>query len=153
MVKRGPPSAHAYLHAFLSNKQIIFSQKNEGGDPPFTPQIVIPGWTAGGVRALSINERPPRHSHIFTISHLYRRTHITNQSLHHLGFTGPAGSTLIQQDLVILVRKKCVRCTLCVQGRTQCPLNLALFFLLSSFFPCTYFSPRWGLPWKLKFGG
>ena len=36
----------------LSNKKIRFSQKKMEGDPPFTPQIVISGWTAGGVRAL-----------------------------------------------------------------------------------------------------
>ena len=30
---------------------------------------------------------------------------------------------------------------------------LFLLFLSSFFFPCTYFSPRRGLPRKLKFGG
>ena len=30
------------LHAFLSSQK-----KNRGEDPPFTPQIVISGWTAG----------------------------------------------------------------------------------------------------------
>ena len=30
-----------------------------GRDPPFTPKIVIPGWTSGGVRVL------PRRTHIY----------------------------------------------------------------------------------------
>ena len=45
-------------------------------------------------------------------------------------------------------RSACAR-TVSVRGQTQWPLNLALLF----FFPSTYFSPRRGLPRKLKFGG
>ena len=30
-----------------------------GGGSPFTPQIVIPGWTEGGMRALWVSEHPP----------------------------------------------------------------------------------------------
>ena len=54
-----------FLHAFLSNKKDkICPTKNGGGDHPFTPQIVIPVWTAGGVRALWVFEYPPRCMHI-----------------------------------------------------------------------------------------
>ena len=35
-----------------------------GRDPPFTPKIVIPGCTAGGVSALWVSEDPPRRMHI-----------------------------------------------------------------------------------------
>ena len=38
-----------------------------GGTPPFTLQIVIPGWTAGGVRALWVSTQPPRCMHIWNI--------------------------------------------------------------------------------------
>ena len=37
------------------------------GGPPFTPQIVIPGWTAGGVRELWVSKNPPRRTHIHVI--------------------------------------------------------------------------------------
>ena len=46
-----------FLHTFLSNKKIRFSKKNQGGHP-FTHQLVIPGWTAGGVRALWVIWHP-----------------------------------------------------------------------------------------------
>ena len=50
-------------------KNKIQPQKN-GGEPPLTPQIVIPGWTAGGVLALWVSEHhPPRRKHIkFSVS-------------------------------------------------------------------------------------
>ena len=38
---------------------------------PFTPQILIPGWTAGGVRALWVSENP-----LWRIRYLYH-THLT----------------------------------------------------------------------------
>ena len=41
-----------FVHAFLSNQKIRFSQ------------IIIPGWTAGGVLALWVCEHPPRRTHI-----------------------------------------------------------------------------------------
>ena len=48
-----------FLQAFLSNKtkKDLASQKWEGG-PPFIPQIVISGWTAGGVHAPWESEDP-----------------------------------------------------------------------------------------------
>ena len=41
----------------------------EGG-PPFTPQIVISGLTAGGVHALWVSEDPPWCTHIVCNTHL-----------------------------------------------------------------------------------
>ena len=35
-----------------------------GGEPPFTPQIVIPGCASGGVRAVWVSEVPPQHMNI-----------------------------------------------------------------------------------------
>ena len=42
-----------------------------GGGPPFTPKIVIPGWTAGGVRALWVSGDPPRCTHIFLSNNIF----------------------------------------------------------------------------------
>ena len=53
-----------FLHVFLSNKKIKFRPKKWGGGPPFTPLIVIPGWTAGGVRGLWLSEDPSWRMHI-----------------------------------------------------------------------------------------
>ena len=48
-----------FLHAFLSNrKNKIYHKQMGGGTPPFTPQIIIPGWTASGVCALWVSETP-----------------------------------------------------------------------------------------------
>ena len=50
---------------------MIFACLSNGGEPPFTPQIVIPGWTTGGVRALWVSEQPPQHTHIQYIFKLH----------------------------------------------------------------------------------
>ena len=50
-----------------------------GGEPPFTPQVVIPGWTASGFRALLVSEHPPSaHAYLCllkceTLSNKYRK--------------------------------------------------------------------------------
>ena len=57
-----------FVHAYLSNnKKIRFSPNKWGGNPPITPQIVIPGWTAGGVHALWVSDHPPRRTHIYLV--------------------------------------------------------------------------------------
>ena len=42
-----------------------------GEDPLITHQIVIPGWTAGGVPALWVSENPPQHTHILQHFHTF----------------------------------------------------------------------------------
>ena len=43
-----------------------------GGTPPFTPQIIIPGWTAGGVHPLWVSEHPPRKKELLKLN--WRKT-------------------------------------------------------------------------------
>ena len=40
------------------------------GGGPFNPQIIIPGWIAGRVRALWVSKDPPWRSHI--LGYIYR---------------------------------------------------------------------------------
>ena len=69
------------LGIILSSFNLLFSQKGfpydfeslqkkeklankNGGDFPYSPQILISGWTAGGVHALWVSKEPPWRTHI-----------------------------------------------------------------------------------------
>ena len=41
----------------------------------FTPQIVIPGWIAGGVHALWVSEDPPQRMHIIFVPATHQGEH------------------------------------------------------------------------------
>ena len=125
------------MYAFLSNK------KNEGGHP-FTLQIIIPGWTAGGVRAQWVSEDPARRTHIFLLLSFFFLPHTFLPEGICLRFwTKKKDSAQNPSNCHSWVDSRWSACAIGKRG----PPSAHTYFLV---FPTTYFSPRRDLPTILK---